>query len=138
MVEVEGYDMRKKLVIFFIVVLLLGAVFHVYRFLNPPKPKAGLWRNDELHMTIELGQNGGSAVITENGNTVYCDVCGVFNTSKYGIFETKEEAEDLANGSVRSGRLLFTFTCKKATDSKLIMLDHESGKKYVFYRIAEK
>ena len=76
--------------VIFAVVLLLGAVFQVYRFLNPPEPKAGVWQNDELHMTMEFGPNGNSAVITENGNTVYCDVCGVFNTSKYGIFETKE------------------------------------------------
>ena len=70
--------MKKKFVIIFAVifavVLLLGEVFQVYRFLNPPEPKAGVWQNDELHMTMEFGPNGNSAVITENGNTVFCDL----------------------------------------------------------------
>ena len=117
--------MKKKFVIFFIVVLLLGAVFQVYRFLNPPEPKAGVWQNDELHMTMEFGPNGNSAVITENENTIYCYVGGVFNTSKYGIYETEKKD----NGEIFIGKRLYVFTCKKATDNKLIMQDHESGKK---------
>ena len=133
MIEVEGYDMRKKLVIFFIVVLLLGAVFHVYRFLNPPEPKAGVWQNDELHMTMEFGPNGNSAVITENGNTVFCDLARKPNSSAYTVYE----AEELDNGHILVGNRLFAFTCKKATEDKLIMKDEESGKKYVFYRILE-
>ena len=128
--------MKKKFVIIFVivfaviiaVVLLLGAAFQVYRYLNPPEPEAGVWQNDELHMTMEFGPNGNSAVITENGNTVYCYVSGVFNTSKYRIFEAEKDD---------NGKGLYDFTCKKATEDILVMKDAESGKKYVFYRVLE-
>ena len=134
MIEVEGYDMKKKFVIIFAVVLLFGAVFQVYRFLNPPEPKAGVWQNDELHMTMEFGPNGNRAVITENGNTVFCDLARKPNSSTYGVYE----AEELDDGSLLlTGDRRFVFSCIKATDNKLIMQDHESGKKYVFYRILE-
>ena len=120
--------------VIFAVVLLLGAVFQVYRFLNPPEPKAGVWQNDELHMTMEFGPNGNSAVITENGNTVFCDLARKPNSSTYGVFE----AEELDDGSLLiTGDRRFVFSCIKATDNKLIMRDHENGKKYVFYRILE-
>ena len=130
--------MTNKFVIFFIilfiVVLLLGAAFQVYRYLNPPKPEAGVWQNDELHMTMEFGPNGNRAVITENGNTVFCDLARKPNSSTYGVFE----AEELDDGSLLiTGDRRFVFSCIKATDNKLIMQDHESGKKYVFYRILE-
>ena len=129
--------MKKKFVIIFAVifavVLLLGAAFQVYRYLNPPEPKAGVWQNDELHMTMEFGPNGNSAVITENGNTVFCDLARKPNSSTYGVYE----AEELANGHLLIGDRRFVFSCIKATDNKLIMQDHESGKKYVFYRILE-
>ena len=128
--------MKKKFVIIFAVVLLFGAVFQVYRlyrFLNPPEPKAGVWQNDELHMTMEFGPNGNSAVITENGNTVFCDLARKSNSSTYGVYE----AEELDNGHLLIGDRRFVFSCIKATDNKLIMRDHESGKKYVFYRILE-
>ena len=119
--------------VIFAVVLLLGAVFQVYRFLNPPEPKAGVWQNDELHMTMEFGPNGNSAVITENGNTVFCDLARKPNSSTYGVYE----AEELDNGHLLIGDRRFVFSCIKATDNKLIMQDHESGKIYVFYRILE-
>ena len=129
--------MTNKFVIFFIilfiVVLLLGAAFQVYRYLNPPEPEAGVWQNDELHMTMEFGPNGNSAVITENGNTVFCDLARTPNSSAYTVYE----AEELDNGHILVGNRLFAFTCKKATADKLIMKDEESGKKYVFYRVLE-
>ena len=129
--------MKKKFVIIFAVifavVLLLGAAFQVYRYLNPPEPEAGVWQNDELHMTMEFGPNGNSAVITENGNTVFCDLARKPNSSTYGVYE----AEELDDGNLLIGDRRFVFSCIKATDNKLIMQDHESGKKYVFYRILE-
>ncbi len=128
--------MKKTYVIIFAVVLLFGAVFQVYRlnrFLHPPEPKAGVWQNDELHLTMEFGPNGNSAVITENGNTVFCDLVRKPNSSTYGVYE----AEELANGHLLIGDRRFVFSCIKATDNKLIMRDHENGKKYVFYRILE-
>ena len=130
--------MKKKYVIIFaiifVVVFWLGAAFQVYRYLNPPEPEAGVWQNDELHMTMEFGPNGNRAVITENGNTVFCDLARTPNSSAYTVFE----AEELDDGSLLiTGDRRFVFSCIKATDNKLIMQDHESGKKYVFYRILE-
>ena len=119
--------------VIFAVVLLLGAVFQVYRFLNPPEPKAGVWQNDELHMTMEFGPNGNSAVITENGNTVFCDLARKPNSSTYGVYE----AEELDNGHLLIGDRRFVFSCIKATEDVLVMKDKDSGKKYVFYRILE-
>ena len=130
--------MKKKFVIIFAVifavVLLLGAVFQVYRYLNPPEPKAGVWQNDELHMTMEFGPNGNRAVITENGNTVFCDLARTPNSSTYGVFE----AEELDDGSLLiTGDRRFLFSCIKATEDTLVMKDKDSGKKYVFYRVLE-
>ena len=120
--------------VIFAVVLLLGAVFQVYRFLNPPEPKAGVWQNDELHMTMEFGPNGNSAVITENGNTVFCDLARKPNSSTYGVYE----AEELDDGSLLiTGDRRFLFSCIKATEDTLVMKDKDSGKKYVFYRVLE-
>ena len=129
--------MKKKFVIIFVIVFAvvfwLGAAFQVYRYLNPLEPKAGVWQNDELHMTMEFGPNGNRAVITENGNTVFCDLARKPNSSAYTVYE----AEELDNGHILVGNRLFAFTCKKATEDKLVMIDHESGKKYVFYRVLE-
>lgn len=133
--------MKKKFVIIFViifavifaVVLLLGAAFQVYRYLNPLEPEAGVWQNDELHMTMEFGPNGNSAVITENGNTVFCDLARKPNSSAYTVYE----AEELDNGHILVGNRLFAFTCKKATEDTLVMKDKDSGKKYVFYRVLE-
>ena len=130
--------MKKKYVIIFaivfVVVFWLGAAFQVYRYLNPLEPKAGVWQNDELHMTMEFGPNGNRAVITENGNTVFCDLARKPNSSTYGVYE----AEELDNGSLLiTGDRLFAFTCIKATEDTLVMKDKDSGKKYVFYRVLE-
>ena len=129
--------MKKKFIIIFVIVFAvvfwLRAGFQVYRYLNPLEPKAGVWQNDELHMTMEFGPNGNHAVITENGNTVFCDLARTPNSSAYTVYE----AEELDHGHILVGNRLFAFTCKKATADKLIMKDEESGKKYVFYRVLE-
>ena len=134
--------MKKKFVIIFVIIFVivfavvfwLGAAFQVYRYLNPPEPEAGVWQNDELHMTMEFGPNGNRAVITENGNTVFCDLARTPNSSTYGVFE----AEELDDGSLLlTGDRRFLFSCIKATEDVLVMKDKDSGKKYVFYRVLE-
>ena len=103
-------------------------------YCNLPKmPSSGLWRNDELKITVNLSEfDQYNAAVTINNTTIHCFV-GCSHLNNYMTILAGDEIEEVC----KQGEILYSFECKKLSKNKWTLKEQNSRKKYVFFRTVE-
>ena len=121
----------KRFLKFFCLLLLLCLLTRcIYAWL-PKIPKSGIWRNDELNITIDMSNHKAhNTEVIKDGISISC-FAGTIPNSAVLMISTEERIE----GVCKLGETLYVFYGTILTSENKWILKDAGGIKYVFYRI---
>ena len=125
--------MKRFLIIFCSLLLLCLLARCIYCWL-PKVPKSGVWRNDELNITIDMSNHKAhNTEVIQNGISISC-FAGTIPNSAVLMISTEERIE----GVCKLGETLYVFYGTIIfSKNRWTVTDVSKKNTYVFYRISE-